>query len=514
MLEKIKHDLIELLFRHGIINFSFNKPITFKSGIKSPIYCDFRKCLAYHDIMRLIEDGFINLLLQQGEKVNVGAIAAVPTGAIAYGTMLADRLQKPFAYVRPGAKAKDHGLGKLIEGADVTGKDVVLIEDLISTAGSLIENANVLLAAGAQSVTAYSIFTYNMKRSVTELADAKLTLHSLLTIDDLQVWFDKILGDDELQSITNWINNPEAWFDQYKTGFRFGYLTKLRQSTVINKSIICFGIDPVVDALPDNYKKNGISSVLNYFHNIFDVLEKRNLKPAAFKLNRGFFSRYDDYSGQKFLGSTELLKIIWNIRGIFPNSQIILDGKFGDIGKSSENYAVEALEQYDADAVTISGYMGSDSVQPFINRCTAEMSKGVYILARTSNPGAKDLQNLKLADGRFVYEAMGDLILGWAKNHPGVGAVVGATSTEELKNLMQKFAGKDIPLLIPGVGGQGGSADDVMRIARETGFEKDLLRINSSSGLAFPWAAKKEAAPADWLDVCVAEFEKLEDATQ
>ena len=129
--------------------------------------------------------------------------------------------------------------------------------------------------------------------------------------------------------------------------------------------------------------------------------------------------------------------------------------------------------------------------------------KGFYILNRTSNPGGKDLQNQLMQDGRPVYMHVADLIARWNKEFSsGIGAVVGATNLREFEELAAFYADKKVPLLIPGVGSQGGSAKDVISIMKSVGYPLELCRINSSSALSHPWAKKKEAAPSDWKQVC------------
>lgn len=346
-----------------------------------------------------------------------------------------------------------------------------------------------------------------MKRSTEELATAQLNLQSILNIHDLIPFLRDSLTDDELSLLMEWIKNPEEWFDIHKLNFDFGYLTKLRHASKTTGNIICFGVDPVIEAMPGEFALQGIYGVVPYFDTLFMEFKRKGLAPAAFKINQGFFLCHDNARQGDFSGSEALATMLDLIEDKFPESNIILDFKRGDIGKSSANYAIEGFNSWEAQALTISGYMGDDSVEPFIKYCNPNDEKGVYILTRTSNPGAKNLQSKKVADGRFVYEVMGDDVLRWVKGNPGVGAVIGATSIPELKSLMEKFSGKDIPLLIPGVGGQGGKGSDIKALIEETNFERGLVRVNSSSGLSHPWG--KEPAPANWLEECVKAFESL-----
>jgi orotidine-5'-phosphate decarboxylase len=152
--------------------------------------------------------------------------------------------------------------------------------------------------------------------------------------------------------------------------------------------------------------------------------------------------------------------------------------------------------------------MGSDSVRPFIDHSPLE--KGVYVLNRTSNPGGKDLQNLTVHSGEAtstLYQEVAAQIISYNNDRGCVGAVVGATNMEELKDIASLYAKHAVPLLIPGVGSQGGSAPSVMAALREVGYPVKLARINSSSALTHPW--KKGEAPEDWLEMCESSLRKL-----
>lgn len=299
------------------------------------------------------------------------------------------------------------------------------------------------------------------------------------------------------------------------------YPKQLETSARETNSIVCMGLDLV--------RKTFGFGLWNTTHNfylfaekIFEEMEKRKISCGAFKPNQGFYA-VEGKSGYDDLG-----KIIQHLYSRFWKVPIILDYKRGDIGPSSENYAQEGFHFHGGiTAVTIHGYMGFDSVEPFL-KCTKLITeediqkgddhirelifnKGVYILNRTSNKGAADFQTLELKDGRFLYEAVADKIIEWSKTYPGTGAVVGATSLEELSRLAKRYAPHNIPLLIPGVGKQGGSAKEVAQVLREAGYPLYLARINSSSGITHPWASKVEHGylPKDYAEISVNEIQKL-----
>lgn len=279
------------------------------------------------------------------------------------------------------------------------------------------------------------------------------------------------------------------------------YLDKLTQSAQSAGNILCMGLDPVVDALP--YPEKPVQHrICDYFEELFTEMKARNLIPAAFKPNLGYYAMLDRPLLGQFEGSLALAKVLKMLRSFFPDSPVILDSKRGDIATSSKNYAREAFEAWEADCVTVSPYMGTDSVMPF-----AFEGKGMYILNRTSNPGGADLQNQTMADGIGLYLGVAKLIVNWSTQHSGIGAVVGATNLRELEDIAAFYADKNIPMLIPGVGSQGGTAPEVIERLKKTGYPLALARINSSSGLTHPW--KKAPAPEDYLNRVMANLEKL-----
>ncbi len=480
---KYKLHLIALLVKYQIVKWSFKRPLTFKSGIKAPIYFNFRETGTYLDLFAHICNGFVERFENKGFEGVVG----VATGAIQYAANVGPRLNIPFGYVRP--EPKGHGLEKQIDGLDVSGKKILLIEDLVTTAGSVLKAAKVLIDAGAKEVEITSVFTYRMPVSESELKKAGYELQSLIDINDVLPALDEHLSGDEFISLTEWIKNPSSWFEKYKTTFDFGYLTAVRKSTAFAGNNLCVGVDPVIESLPEYYCEKGIFGFGLYFSKLIAKMSEEKVAIAAFKLNEGFYTTHDKPGNSDWQGSRCLLHVSCEIRKYYPNANIIFDNKRGDIGKSSDNYAA-ITNKWWFNSCTVQPYMGTDSVLPFAKFCNSKDGLGAYVLCRTSNSGASDFQGLKLADGRYVYEAVADKIIDWANGCPGVGAVVGATSLDELRVLAKKFAGKYIPLLIPGVGSQGGSLHDVLRILIEEGVELDLVYINSSSGLLSPWYKK------------------------
>ncbi len=248
------------------------------------------------------------------------------------------------------------------------------------------------------------------------------------------------------------------------------------------KTILCFGIDPDMQKIEAaiGHGKTAEQTITPYFHPIIERLLDENAI-SALKPNYAYFAQYG------FEGLYALEDIISHYRGKVP---IILDGKRGDIGKSSEAYAREAYDFWGADAVTISPYMGEDSVKPFVRE-----GKLAYMLCRTSNPGAKDFEELKTAGGKAVFEHVAAKAVEWK-----TGLVVGATS-DAIKKLA-KATKNEVPFLIPGIGSQGGDLGMVMDAIKAN---PHIHRINASSSIAYAYQ-KAGGKPAE---AAAKEAEKL-----
>ena len=180
------------------------------------------------------------------------------------------------------------------------------------------------------------------------------------------------------------------------------------------------------------------------------------------------------------------------IKSTCPNAIVILDSKRGDIGSTAEQYAQEAFERYDADAVTVNPYLGRDSVEPFLKHG----DKGVIILCRTSNPGAKDFQDLDVGGGKKLFQHVAERVAKEWNTADNCMLVVGATYPEELADIRSRVG--DLPFLVPGVGAQGGDVAKVMaagKTAAGTGLVISSSRaiLYASSGDDFATAARKAA---------------------
>lgn len=268
---------------------------------------------------------------------------------------------------------------------------------------------------------------------------------------------------------------------------------QLKKYAEENRTLLCFGIDPVLEKIKSktetksqgNGEGSTEESIMNFYFEITDALLAEH-QIAAIKPNYAYFAQYG------FDGLSALANVINRYKG---KTFVILDGKRGDIGKSSDAYARELFDFWKADATTVSPYMGSDSVKPFLKE-----GKTAYVLCRTSNEGAKDFQELKIGR-KFLYEHVAQKAVEWNSADASCGLVVGATS-DSIKRIVKITAGHSIPFLIPGIGSQGGDLEMVMKSIKA---EPYIHRINSSSSIAFAYE-KTSARPKD---AALAEARKL-----
>ncbi len=236
--------------------------------------------------------------------------------------------------------------------------------------------------------------------------------------------------------------------------------------------------------------------IVAFYEEILNKILQTKVYPSAVKPNYAFYAQYG------LEGIEALCKTIT----LFKNEGIpvILDVKRGDIDRTAKAYAKEAFDFFQADAVTLSPYLGYDSIQPFIHEYP---EKGLYILTKTSNKTSKDIQDL-IIDNVPLYVHVAKKIIEWY--HPGIGSVVGATYPEQLSVLSNLFSksGKEIPLLIPGIGAQGGSIEEVIKILKHSG-NIDIHRINSSSGINY---AYKKYKKLHYAEAAVKALKLLNDA--
>ncbi|AND79453.1 orotate phosphoribosyltransferase [Streptococcus pantholopis] len=186
-------------------------PFTWASGIKSPIYTDNRITLSYPETRTLIENGFVDVIKQHFPEVDV--IAGTATAGIPHGAIIADKMNLPFAYIR--SKPKDHGAGNQIEGRVTKGQKMVIIEDLISTGGSVLEAAAAAKKEGADVLGVVAIFTYQLPQAEQNFAEAGIKLRTLSNYTEL-IKVAKVQGYIDargLQLLKRFKENQENWQD-------------------------------------------------------------------------------------------------------------------------------------------------------------------------------------------------------------------------------------------------------------------------------------------------------------
>ena len=202
------------LLRVGAVFFRPEEPFTWASGIKSPIYCDNRLTLSDHQVRTDVESGLAALVKEHYPEAEV--LMGTSTAGIAHAAITAQMLELPMGYVRSGAK--DHGRKNQIEGKMVPGQKVVVVEDLISTGGSVLEVVDVLREAGADVLGIVSIFTYGMKKSVDRLAEAQVKNVSLTDLDTVATVAaaEGYIRPEDQERLIAFRNNPsdESWINK------------------------------------------------------------------------------------------------------------------------------------------------------------------------------------------------------------------------------------------------------------------------------------------------------------
>lgn len=186
-----------------------NDPFTWASGWKSPFYCDNRKTLSFPELRNFVKLQLVHAVMQHFPEA--GAVAGVATGAIAQGALVADELNMPFVYVR--SKAKDHGMGNLIEGELPAGSKVVVIEDLISTGGSSLKAVEALRQAGYEVVGMVASYTYGFPVAAKAFADAGVELQTLTDYDHVveQALATGYIAEGDVELLHEWRKDPANW---------------------------------------------------------------------------------------------------------------------------------------------------------------------------------------------------------------------------------------------------------------------------------------------------------------
>jgi len=241
------------------------------------------------------------------------------------------------------------------------------------------------------------------------------------------------------------------------------FIKKVYDCQQKNHSLVCVGLDPN----PAKINALGLD-LITWLKGIVDAVATN---VCAFKPQIAYFSAIS--------AENELREIIAYIHKKYPAIPVILDAKRGDIDATAQQYAIEAFERYNADAITVNPYMGQDTLQPFLDYA----DKGVVVLCKTSNAGSNEFQNLILKNGKTLFQQVAENAASrWNKNK-NVLLVVGATYPKELIEI-RKIVG-EMPLLIPGIGVQGGDIEATLNNGLNKNHQQSGLIISSSRGVIY-----------------------------
>jgi orotidine-5'-phosphate decarboxylase len=268
---------------------------------------------------------------------------------------------------------------------------------------------------------------------------------------------------------------------------------------------VCVGLDPDYSKIPDllkakvsgsNHKSHKAEVITNFCQSIVDATHDYVL---AYKPNSAFFERYG------WEGMLALENVIAYIKHKYPDVPVILDAKRGDIGNTNDGYVEAAFEIMNADAITVHGYMGQESLKPFLDRA----DKGVIVLCRTSNPGAGEFQNFLsefvshgVRESEPLYQSVAHRVSNFWNDNANCAVVVGATAPEELAEV-RRIVG-DMPILLPGIGAQGGDLEKTVLAGINS--KGDGIIVNLSRSVLYA------SAEDNFADAAVAEVIKINDA--
>lgn len=258
------------------------------------------------------------------------------------------------------------------------------------------------------------------------------------------------------------------------------FLDKLREAARRNNSWLCIGLDSEPAKLPAFLReRHGPHAVLEFNR---AIIEATSDLVCAYKPNLAFY---------EMLGPRGL-EILYKTRELIPPEiPVIGDAKRGDIENTARAYAKALFEYYRFDAVTVNPLMGFDSVAPFLEYS----DKGAFLLVRTSNPGARDFQELNCA-GKPLYQRLAEKAREW-NTRKNVGVVVGATAPHELA-IARQIIGDEMPILVPGVGAQAGDLEEAVKSSVNSRGELAIITVSrsvifASQGEDFAQAARKAA---------------------
>jgi orotidine-5'-phosphate decarboxylase len=268
---------------------------------------------------------------------------------------------------------------------------------------------------------------------------------------------------------------------------------RLTAAVDTNASLLCAGLDPVLDRLPARVRSDDVESAIVAFN--AGIIEATSDLVCAYKPNLAFYLAHGRAGAAALEGTRRLIP---------DHIPVILDAKVGDMDNTAAAYATAYFDTWGFDAVTANPYLGEDSLAPFMRR----PDRGVIIVCKTSNPGSGDLQDISSLDGdrqQPLYLTVAERVASWSERWPAtLGLVVGATYPEELAAVRRRCP--DAPILLPGVGAQGGDLDASLNAgldARGAG-----VLVSASRAVIFAGSA----CDADWADAVREAASELRDA--
>ncbi|MBI5456173.1 orotidine-5'-phosphate decarboxylase [Candidatus Kaiserbacteria bacterium] len=253
---------------------------------------------------------------------------------------------------------------------------------------------------------------------------------------------------------------------------------------------LCVGLDPGYEKIPQSVRSSSVEETFLTFNKA--IIDATKDIVCAFKPNPAF------YEAQGIEGWKALQSTVDYIHAVAPDVPVILDAKRGDIGNTNVDYAKMAFDNFGADAITVQPYAGGEALEPFLDRS----DKGVFVLVRTSNGGAREFQDLEIG-GKKLYEIVSGATVGWNKNG-NVGVVVGTTYPKEIGEV-RAIVG-DMPILMPGVGAQGGDLEESVRLGKNSKGKGFIINVSR----AVIFASQKD----DFAEAARAKSQELHSAIQ
>ncbi len=274
-----------------------------------------------------------------------------------------------------------------------------------------------------------------------------------------------------------------------QSSITYTFIEKLEQHWQYSK-FVCVGLDPEYSRLPETVKSShSIEDALFVFAH--DIVDATHDLICAYKPNVAFYEALGDS------GLQALTRTVRYLKECYPHIPIILDAKRGDIGNTNLGYVASAFDLLKVDAITVHPYLGKEALAPFLER----KDKGIIVLAKTSNPGSGEFQNLLVGEAREpLYQVVARSVAQSWNTHGNCGLVVGATYPAELKRVREIVG--DMPLLIPGIGAQGGDVAATIKAGRDSrgwGMIINASRsiIYASKGADFAMAARRATLALD-----------------